>query len=73
MGSDTVPDDVKKALQAVGTITCTFYFLNNPIRNRYLRGAHKDMCGLPSVSEKAVKGDALSHQATRVPQQAHCQ
>jgi hypothetical protein len=45
-------------------ITCEFYFLNDPQRNSHLHGAHKEMEELPPVSEKVMKGDAISHQAT---------
>jgi hypothetical protein len=48
----------------VGVITCEFYFLDQPQRNRDLHGAHKEMKELPPISEKAIKGDAISHQAT---------
>jgi hypothetical protein len=44
-------------------ITCGFYFLNNPQKTVHLRGENKEMDELPPVSEKAIKGDALSHQA----------
>jgi len=60
--TETVPEALKKKLQPVGIITCEFYFLNNPRRNPHLHGAQKDIEELPSVSEKAIKGDALSHQ-----------
>jgi hypothetical protein len=61
-----VPEDIKEALKDTGTISCSFYFLNDPKPNHKLRGARKSMEELPTVDEKAVKGDALSHQATYV-------
>ncbi|KAF2833541.1 hypothetical protein CC86DRAFT_415385 [Ophiobolus disseminans] len=59
---EAIPEELKKKLQPVGIITCEFYFLNNPRRNTHLHGAQKDIEELHSVSEKAIKGDALSHQ-----------
>jgi hypothetical protein len=50
-------------LKHVDIITCGLYFLNNPQQNPHLHGAHKELEELPTVSEKAIKGDALSHQA----------
>jgi len=47
----------------VGVITCEFYFLDQPQRNPNVQGAHKEMEELPPISEKAIKGDAISHQA----------
>jgi hypothetical protein len=60
---DSVPEKVKEALKDTSIISCSFYFLDNPKPNRRLRGARKAMNELPTVDEKAVKGDALSHQA----------
>lgn len=61
-GAETIPKDLKEKLKHVGIITCEFYFLNNPRRNTGVYGAQKDVEALKSVSEKAIKGDALSHQ-----------
>ncbi|KAH3970147.1 hypothetical protein HBI25_050640 [Parastagonospora nodorum] len=56
-------DVPKTKLQTVGIITCGFYFLNNPKHNTNLLGVHKKLDVLPPISEKSIKGEALSHQA----------
>lgn len=63
---EPVSAELKQKLQSVGIITCEFYFLDNPTRNKNLRGMRKDIETLPPISEKAIKGDALSHQAMSV-------
>lgn len=60
---ENVSEEIKKKLEPMGTITCGFYFLEDAQRNQHLRVAHKEIEELGTVSEKATKGDALSHQA----------
>lgn len=62
MAAETIPEDLKAKLKSVGVITCEFYFLNNPRPNPHLYGTQKDIEELDVISEKAIKGDALSHQ-----------
>ncbi|KAH7084824.1 hypothetical protein BKA63DRAFT_573833 [Paraphoma chrysanthemicola] len=62
-GIEAVSAELKQKLQPVGIITCEFYFLDKPKRNKNLRGVRKDIEALPPVSEKAMKGDSLSHHA----------
>lgn len=64
--AEIIPEDLKEKLKPIGIITCEFYFLNNPRRNSHLHGAQKDIEALQTVSEKAIKGDALSHQTVLV-------
>ncbi|KAF1921827.1 hypothetical protein BDU57DRAFT_563962 [Ampelomyces quisqualis] len=61
---EETPEDLKAKLERVGVITCGFYFLENSRRSRCFLDARKEMEVLPPVSEKVVKGDALSHQTT---------
>jgi hypothetical protein len=60
---EAVPQGLEATLKHIGIITCGFHFLNNPQHNPHLHSAHKELEKLPTVSEKAIKGDALSHQA----------
>jgi hypothetical protein len=63
-GEETTSEELKTKLEPIGAITCDFYFLENLRANRSLCGLREEMETLPSVSEKDVKGDALTHQAT---------
>lgn len=64
--SDAPPsDDLKKRLEPIGIITCEFYFLENAQKNPERRCVDgKKLEVVDGVDEKAVKGEALSHQAT---------
>lgn len=50
-------------LDSVGLITCSFYFLEKPSRKSDVEVSRKTLPQLGPVSEKDVKGEALSHQA----------
>lgn len=60
-----MPEELKKRLDTTGIITCQFHFLENLQRNRNrdLHVEQKDIEEIGTMSEEAVKGDALSHQA----------
>ncbi|RAR02987.1 hypothetical protein DDE83_008388 [Stemphylium lycopersici] len=64
--SDAAPsDDLKRRLEPIGIITCEFYFLENAQKSPERRSIEgKKLEVLDGVDEKAVKGEALSHQAT---------
>lgn len=62
-GDESVTDELREKLQPAGIITCEFYFLRNTQRNLHGYGERKEIEELGSLSEKAVKGDALSYQA----------
>ncbi|OAK95675.1 hypothetical protein IQ06DRAFT_329081 [Phaeosphaeriaceae sp. SRC1lsM3a] len=59
-----VSEELKARLKPVGIISCGFYFLNDPQRSEGHHNARQGIEELPSIDEKALKGDALSHQAT---------
>lgn len=48
----------------MGIISVGFYFLDAPQRNYSPQKPGRCMEALPPIDEKALKGDALSHQAT---------
>jgi hypothetical protein len=63
---EETPEEIKAKVKSVGVIACGFHFLENPRRNRCFLSSRKRMGVLPPVSEKDVKGEALSHQTTYV-------
>ncbi|KAH7389621.1 hypothetical protein DE146DRAFT_738910 [Phaeosphaeria sp. MPI-PUGE-AT-0046c] len=58
-----VSEELKAKLQSVGIITCGFYFLDSPQPSYRHHKARHGVEVSPPIDEKALKGDALSHQA----------
>ena len=58
-------------MDLVGTITLSFYFLENPRRNAGSQIPRKVVDLLDTVPEKAVKGEAISHQLRYEDPSAH--
>jgi hypothetical protein len=61
-GSEVVSEALREALDDLGTITLEFRFLENIQRNKDIRVPRKVVDDIGIISEKAVKGEALSHQ-----------
>ena len=65
-GGSAVSEELKETLKSVGIISCGFYFLDSANRSKSTHKPRRGMETLPPIDEKALKGDALSHQAMLV-------
>jgi len=59
---EPVSEELKETLDLMGTITLKFYYLENAHKNENFHLPRRMVDGIGTVSEKAVKGQALSHQ-----------
>ncbi|KAF2740601.1 hypothetical protein EJ04DRAFT_597545 [Polyplosphaeria fusca] len=66
-GTDPVNETVKHAVDHVGTIELSFFFLENARRNKPLPTERKALLQIEKLSEKAVKGESMSHQTCLQP------
>jgi hypothetical protein len=65
------PRDIKKNLESKGSISLEFHFITNLRKStrEHLKEPAQHLRRMGAVPEKALKGDARSHQTTNV---IHC-